>query len=118
MTQEAFDALKAKYPKLNEPWTGDEETELRKMAEDGVPTAAMSNQLQRTPGAVRYKLRSMGLLPPPHPTAKPWTTEDDTALVTCYRAGDSFASMAEHFGRSEKAIVSRLVRLRLNLFHA
>jgi DNA-directed RNA polymerase specialized sigma24 family protein len=42
-------------------------------------------------------------------------TEDDAALVQQYRDGASFATLAATFGRSENAVISRLVRLRAGL---
>ena len=39
-------------------------------------------------------------------------TLDDATLVQQYRDGASFATLAATFGRSENAVISRLVRLR------
>lgn len=114
LTPEQYGTLKARYAKFNEPWTADEADELRRMAEDGVSREEMSQQLSRTPNAVKMKLQSMGLYVP-KPAAKPWTTDDDAALVRQYLAGASFADLATAFGRTENAIVSRLVRLRAGL---
>ena len=44
-----------------------------------------------------------------------WTEQDEETLLSMYRAGISFAEMAELFGRSERAIVTRLVLLRAGL---
>ena len=52
----------------------------------------------------------------PETRGKPWLAEDDETLKTMYEDGATFGQMAERFGRSESAIVSRLVRLRLSLF--
>jgi hypothetical protein len=111
---EQYEAMKSRYAKFNEPWTGDEVEELRRMASDGLPRSAMSEQLGRTPNAIRMKLQSLGLYVP-KPAAKPWTPLDDDALVEMYCSGASFATLAATFGRSENAIVTRLVRLRAGL---
>jgi hypothetical protein len=111
---EQYEAMKSRYAKFNEPWTGDEVEELRRMASDGLPRSVMSEQLGRTPNAIRMKLQSLGLYVP-KPAAKPWTPLDDDALVEMYCSGASFASLAATFGRSENAIVTRLVRLRAGL---
>ena len=111
LTPEQYGDLKGRYVKFNEPWSADEVDELRRMAADGVPRAEMSEQLGRTPNAIRMKLQSLGLYTP-KPAAKPWTALDDDALVKLYREGASFTTLAATFSRSEKAIISRLIRLR------
>ena len=88
LTPERYDDLKGRYAKFNEPWTPDELDELRSMAADGVPRAEMSEQLGRTPNAIKMKLQSLGLYVP-KPAAKPWTDLDDDALVKLYREGAS-----------------------------
>lgn len=61
LSQEDFDALRAKYPKFNESWNKDDLETLKQMAADGVPPETMSEQLGRTPKAIRLKLKSLGL---------------------------------------------------------
>ena len=111
LSPEQYDDLKCRYVKFNEPWSSDEVDELRRMAAAGVPRAEMSEQLGRTPNAIRMKLQSLGLYVP-KPAARPWTDLDDDALVRLYREGASFTTLAATFSRSEKAIISRLIRLR------
>jgi hypothetical protein len=111
LTPEQYAGLKGRYAKFNEPWTADETDELRQMAADEVSREEMSAQLGRTPNAVKLKLQSLGLYVP-KPAAKPWTPEDEHALVKLYRDGVSFAELASVFGRTEGAILSRLIRLR------
>ena len=106
--------MKERYARFNEPWTDDETEELRRMAAEGVTHASMSEQLGRTPNAVKLKLRSLGLYTP-KPAAKPWTPADEDALVKMYRDGLPFSDMAATFGRSEHAILTRLVRLRAGI---
>ena len=111
LSPEQYDNLRGRYAKFNEPWTADELDELRRMAADGVPRAEISEQLGRTPNAIKMKLQSLGLYVP-KPAAKPWTDLDDDDLVKLYREGASFTTLAATFSRSEKAIISRLIRLR------
>ena len=111
LSPEQFGKLKEKYGRFNEAWTEEETGELRQMAADGLSRADMSTQLGRSPNAVRMKLQSLGLYVP-KPSARPWTPLDDDALVKAYREGASFATLAAAFGRSEKAVITRLVRLR------
>ncbi len=111
LTPEQYSDLKGRYAKFNEPWTADEAEELKQMAADGVARAEMSAQLGRSPNAIKLKLQSLGLYVP-KPAAKPWTPEDENALVKLYRDGVSFAELASVFGRTEGAILSRLIRLR------
>ena len=114
LTPERYDDLKGRYAKFNEPWTPDELDELRSMAADGVPRAEMSEQLGRTPNSIKMKLQSLGLYVP-KPAAKPWTPLDDDALVKLYREGASFTTLAATFGRSENAILKRLILLRAGI---
>ena len=71
----------------------------------------MLARLGRSPNAIKLKLQSLGLYVP-KPAAKPWTPEDEHALVKLYRDGVSFAELASVFSRTEGAILSRLIRLR------
>ena len=114
LSPERYDDLKGRYGKFNEPWSSDEVDELRRMAADGVSRAEMSEQLGRTPNAIKMKLQSLGLYVP-KPAAKPWTDLDDDALVKLYREGASFTTLAATFSRSENAIISRLIRLRAGI---
>ena len=111
LTPEQYAGLKGRYAKFNEPWTADETDELRQMAADGVSREDMSAQLGRTPNAVKLKLQSLGLYVP-KPAARPWTPEDEHLLVKLYREGISFAELATVFGRTEGAILRRLILLR------
>ena len=114
LSPEQYEALKGRYAKFNEPWTSEEAEELKQMAADGVSRADMSQQLGRSPGAIKMKLQSLGLYVP-KPAARPWSAEDDASLVSQYLAGASFAALAAAFGRTENAIISRLIRLRAGL---
>ena len=111
LTPEQYANLKGRYVKFNEPWTDDEAEELKQMAIDGKSRAEMSAQLGRSPNAIKMKLQSLGLYVP-KPAARPWTAEDEAALVRQYREGVSFAELAAAFGRTERAILSRLILLR------
>ena len=113
---EEYDRLKAAYPKFNEPWQTDEMEELKSMAADKVPLAEMSSQLGRTVNSLKMKLKSLGLYEP-RPAPRPWEDGDEKLLVQMYNDGVPFEEMAEHFGRTQGAIVSRLVKLRVNLFN-
>ena len=114
LTPEQYGQLKDRHARFNEPWTEDETEELRRMSADGISQADMAEQLGRTPNAVKIKLRSLGLYVP-KPAAKAWTPEDESALVTMYRSGASFADIAASFGRTENAVISRLIRLRAGI---
>ena len=111
LSPEQYADLKGRYAKFNEPWTADEAEELRQMAADGVTRAEMAAQLGRSPNAIKMKLQSLGLYVP-KPAAKPWTPEDEHLLVKLYREGISFAELASVFGRTEGAILRRLILLR------
>ena len=89
--------------------------ELKAMAADNVSMEQMSNQLQRTPNSIRIKLKSLGLYTE-RPIQPRWTEENDKLVVQMYDQGVSFEDMARHFNRSPRAIVARLVNLRVKLF--
>ena len=114
LTPEQYSDLKGRYAKFNEPWTADETEELKQMAHDGVSRTEMSAQLGRSPGSVKMKLQSLGLYVP-KPVARPWSSEDDAALVRQYCDGASIATLAAAFGRTENAILRRLILLRAGL---
>ncbi len=114
LTPEQYGQMKQRYGRFNEPWSPDEVAELRQMAADNLPRSEMATQLGRSPNAVRMKLQALGLYVP-KPSARPWTEQDEETLLSMYRAGATFAEMAELFGRSERAIVTRLVLLRAGL---
>ena len=117
MQQEAYDALKARFPRLNEPWTADEIAVLTQMNGIDIPVDEIAEQLGRTPNSIRLKLRSLGLLQV-KPASRPWTEHEEKTIVEMYNSGISFEEMSDKTGRSIKAIISRLVRLRLKLFPA
>ena len=114
ISPEQYGDLKGRYAKFNEPWTAEDTEELKQMAADGVSRADMSQQLGRTPNAIKMKLQSLGLYVP-KPAARPWSADDDASLVRQYLAGASFATLATAFNRTENAIISRLIRLRAGL---
>lgn len=116
LDQEHFDRIKSQFAKFNEPWGDDEIEELKSMAADCIPIKDMSGQLQRTPNSIRLKLKALNLYVPPA-APRLWKPEEDRDLVSSYSEGKPFEEMAERFGRSVDAIVSRLVRLRINLFN-
>ena len=114
ISPEQYGDLKGRYAKFNEPWTAEDAEELKQMAADGVSRADMSQQLGRTPNAIKMKLQSLGLYVP-KPAARPWSADDDASLVRQYLAGASFSTLATAFNRTENAIISRLIRLRAGL---
>ena len=113
---EEYNRIKSQYAKFNEPWQSSEVDELRMMTTDGIPLGNIALQLQRTPNSVKMKLRSLGLYTP-KPASKPWSTDDEAKLVQLYNDDVPFDQIAEVCGRSVRAIISRLVYLRVKLFN-
>ena len=113
---EEYNRIKSQYAKFNEPWQSSEVDELKTMTTDGIPLGNIALQLQRTPNSVKMKLRSLGLYTP-KPASKPWSTDDEAKLVQLYNDDVPFDQIAEVFGRSVRAIISRLVYLRVKLFN-
>src|SRR3712207_6627458 len=50
-------------PNVGKPWTPEETETLRRLTADGVPTAAIAEQLGRSRGAVSDRARRIGLHP-------------------------------------------------------
>lgn len=115
LSQEEFDNIRKSFSRFNDPWLKEEIEELKSMAAENVSFEQMSEQLQRTPNSIRIKLKSLGLYTP-KPSQPRWPEEDDKLVVQMYDQGVSFEDMAQHFNRSEKAIIARLVHLRVKLF--
>lgn len=115
LPQAEYERLKSLYPKFNEPWQAAEIDELKAMYNDGISIREISEQLGRTQKSIRLKLIALGLYEP-KPSPKAWTEEDEKLLVRMYNEDLSFKEMSDTLGRSEGAIVSRLVRLRVKLF--
>ena len=114
LTPERYGEIKSRYPKFNEPWTEDEEDLLREDYLEGQSVNDIAIHLSRTPSSIRMRLKAMGLYIP-RPAPKPWSDDDDKELVELYCDGSSFEELAIIFGRSQNAIISRLVRLRAGL---
>lgn len=117
MTPEQFAALRQKYPKFNEPWSGEDIELLTQYTQEGMSLDEMSNRLQRSKKAVRMRQQAMGIYTP-KPVARLWSAEDDQTLKSMYTDGVSFEEIAENLGRTVNSIVARLVRLRMPLFKA
>ncbi len=117
MSPELFAEMRAKYPKFYEPWKEDEVERVKQLFEEGKSMEDIAKDIQRSPKSVRMKLKALGLYTPVN-KSRAWTTDDDETLKDMYRDGVSFDDMATQLDRSPKAIVARLVRLRMNLFPA
>ena len=116
LPQAEYERLKSLYPKFNEPWQAAEIDELKAMYNDGVSVHDISEQLGRTQKSIRLKLTALGLYEP-KPAPRAWTEDEDKLLVRMYNEEDcSFKEMSDVLGRSESAVISRLVRLRVKLF--
>ncbi|MCR5017460.1 MAG: hypothetical protein K6A64_01525 [Bacteroidales bacterium] len=116
LPQERFDEIKKKYPKFNEPWTTDDEDILFELADQNATQKQMSESLGRTPRSVKMKLMELGLYEK-KASARSWTENEERKLVDLYNDGVNFENIALELGRSVNAVVSRLVRLRINLFN-
>ena len=116
LPQEQFDEIKKKYPKFNEPWTEEDEDVLFDLTEQKATQKQMSETLGRTPRSIKMKLMELGLYEK-KASARSWTENEERKLVDLYNDGVDFENIALELGRSINAVVSRLVRLRINLFN-
>ena len=117
MSPELFAEMRAKYPKFYEPWKEDEVERVKQLFEEGKSMEDIAKDIQRSPKSVRMKLKALGLYTPVN-KSRAWAPDDDETLKDMYRDGVSFDDMATQLDRSPKAIVARLVHLRMNLFPA
>lgn len=115
LPQERFDEIKQKYPKFNEPWTTEDENVLYTLVEEKATQKEMSEALGRSPRSVKMKLMELGLYEK-KASARSWSKNEEQKMVALYNAGADFENIALELGRSVSAVVSRLVRLRINLF--
>ncbi|MBP5637092.1 MAG: hypothetical protein J6X25_06230 [Bacteroidales bacterium] len=115
LPQERFDEIKQKYPKFNEPWTPDEENVLYELTEQKATQKQMAETLGRTPRSVKLKLMELGIYEK-KASARSWSENEEQKLVALYNTGAGFENIALELGRSVNAVVSRLVRLRIDLF--
>lgn len=115
LPQERFDEIKQKYPKFNEPWTSDDENVLYGLAEQKATQKQMSEVLGRSPRSVKMKLMELGLYEK-KASARSWSENEEQKLIALYNSGADFENIALELGRSVNSVVSRLVRLRINLF--
>ena len=114
LTPEKYGELKTRYPRFNEPWSDEETKELEEMYSYDLAFSDMAEHLGRTTNSIRMKLKAMGLYTP-KASPRPWTAEDDKRLVALYLENQSFQDLAGISGRSENAVITRLVRLRAGL---
>ena len=115
LPQEEFDKIKEKYPKFNEPWTSEDEDVLYELTERKATRKEMSETLGRSPRSVKMKLMELGLYEKSK-SARSWSEDEEQKLVALYKDGVDLENIALELGRSVNAIVSRLVRLRINIF--
>ena len=92
-------------------WGDDDLAKLRELlALEPVPRFEdMAQVLGKSEGAVRHKAAEMGYKPG---YVNKWTLEDEILLMDMVSAGKTTAECAEHFGRSRKGILRKLVDLR------
>ena len=117
ITPEHYREIKSRYLRFNEPWSEEETADLVEIFNCDFTMQEMANHLGRTPNSVRMKLKALGLYTP-KPAPRPWTEKDDDLLVKMYMEDYSFEELSVFFGRSQNAIVTRLVRLRAGLHAA
>ena len=99
-------------------WTQLEDNRLENLYKMKKPIDEISRELGRTPYAVflrMEKLELYGAVPgyPQYDLLPKWTQEDTKMLQTLFKEGKSVSELADYFGRSEKAISTRLFYMGL-----
>lgn len=100
-------------------WRPEEDDALREGHRNRVPVAELAASLDRSRGAIVSRLHLlMDFDCPPTPddyastnSGDHWTPGDDEALIARWRHGADTATLAQHFGRTQKAVQIRLLVL-------
>ncbi|MCY3977390.1 MAG: hypothetical protein OXG23_04760 [Chloroflexi bacterium] len=59
--KDRLDLTKQEHPKAYEPWTDRQEEILKQMYKGGAPVKAIASALKRQPGAIKSRIRKLGL---------------------------------------------------------
>ena len=94
------------------PWSKADSDRLIVAWNEGSNVLELAKELERTPYAIYCRLEARGLIGPEE-EPRQWTREDTKELFRMVDLKATTAEMAERFGRTERAIESRLHDLRL-----
>lgn len=94
------------------PWSKADSDRLIVAWNEGRDVLEMAKELERTPYAIYCRLEACGLVGPDEEPQQ-WSREDTRELFRMVDLKATTAEMAEHFGRTERAIESRLYYLGL-----
>lgn len=113
-----------------QPWTDEQDKHLMKLHEEHWRIAEIARTFGRSQGAIRSRLKKLGLIepapmgasspasPPPAAPSSPavspsrrWTQEDDDHLRRAWREGTPIGEIAAALGRRDRLIRCRLVFL-------
>lgn len=61
VSNEYIDQVRTQHPNAYNKWSEEEDTSLKTMVEEGKDIEEVAGILQRRPGAIRYRLRRLGL---------------------------------------------------------
>ncbi len=61
LTAQERTAIRAEHPRAYEPWSEDEEGELKSLHDEGASISEIAEHLGRQPSAVESRLRKLGL---------------------------------------------------------
>lgn len=106
------------------PWSPEEDATLLRRYNEGVTVEALQEELGRSRGAVRTRLRRLGVeLPLPdfivrarslYPNSfKPWTDEERSRLREMYMAREKLKDISDTLGRAVTAIAKELEKENL-----
>lgn len=90
-------------------WTAEEDEWLAEMVADGLTVAQIADKLKRTKMATQAMLQKRGL----HAArANGWTADEIATLISMRREGRSAEEIADAVGRSDKAVLSKVAKLK------
>lgn len=99
------------------PWMEEDIQKLIELYNSGMTTELMSERLHRSIAAIAKKLEHVRAFKPDElarrkPNQKPWTAEEDSALVEHYKSGISMSAIAKAMGKTRNQIAGRVHRIR------
>ncbi|MBR5384983.1 MAG: hypothetical protein IK143_03845 [Bacteroidales bacterium] len=113
-TPEEVAALKAKYPRFNEPWEDKEDEDLKTRFDHATPIKDIAISMGRSENSIRMRLMQIGIVYPNLSRAgEPWTEDDTSRLQKQYGSGWKVSQCARWLGRTREEVRDKMGELGL-----
>ncbi len=117
--------IRKTYQRAYEPWKPEEDEELARLVASGINTKEICRQLQRNPGAIRSRIKKLGLKDSPKadrhqhnprapstPVDDNWNAEDDEKLLALVGTKKRLTDIATRLQRNPASVRRRIEELR------